>query len=34
MPGLLAFDALLLWPGDDFIPDPDDFVASLLGEGA
>jgi len=31
---LLAFGALLLWPGGHFIPDPDDFVASLLGEGA
>jgi hypothetical protein len=25
---------LLLCPGGGFLPDPDDFVASLLGEGA
>jgi hypothetical protein len=31
---LLAFGALLLCPGGDFLPDPHDFVASLLGEGA
>src|ERR1700736_2758031 len=31
---LLAFGALLLCPGGGFLPDPDDFVASLLGEGA
>jgi hypothetical protein len=31
---LLAFGALLLCPGGDFLLDPDDFVASLLGEGA
>jgi hypothetical protein len=33
VPDLLAFGALLLCPGGDFLPDPDDFVASLLGEG-
>jgi hypothetical protein len=26
--------SLLLCPGGDFLPDPHDFVASLLGEGA
>jgi len=31
---LLAFGALLLCPGGDFPPDPHDFLASLLGEGA
>jgi hypothetical protein len=31
---LFAFGALLLCPGGDFLPDSDDFVASLLGEGA
>jgi len=31
---LFAFGALLLCPGGDFLSYPDDFVASLLGEGA
>src|ERR1700686_717497 len=31
---LLAFGALPLCPGAGFLPDSDDFVASLLGEGA
>ena len=31
---LLAFSALLLCPGGGFLPDPDDFVAGLLDEGA
>jgi hypothetical protein len=31
---LFAFGALKLCPGGDFLPDSDDFVASLLGEGA
>jgi hypothetical protein len=30
----LALGALILGPGSYFFPDPDDFIARLLGEGA